>query len=308
MEEFIGFNKIISKFIQRVKSGKLSHAHLIAGEDGIGKSKIAKIFALQILNKTVDRDYIDIISYKASKASFGVDEVRNIIEEVSKKPFESDKKVIIIHDADKLTHQAQNALLKTIEEPPQGVYIIILSNNLESILETIKSRCQIYKLTPLSKSEIREYVEHKHSGCELLNAAIAYSEGIPGRVDKFLLDEELKRVRGLAVNLLIDINEIGEDIIAKYEPLIVKYKGDKIELLNILVSFIRDIIVYKEIENADRIINNDRIDDIGKLANLMSYKKLNSILKNIEEARGNIINNSNYSTSISIMLMGFLEG
>lgn len=309
MEEFIGFNNIISKFILRANSNKLSHAHLVVGEDGIGKSKVAKIFARTILGKEVDRDYVDIRSFRPSKASFGVDDVRAIIEEVNKKPFEGDRKVIIIHNGDKLTQQAQNALLKTIEEPPSGVYIIILSSTLESILETIKSRCQVYKLTPLSKKEIFEYAKRNHNeNEEAVKAAIAYSEGIPGKVDDFLVDENLKNLRSLVVDLLLDFNEIGEDIIFKYEPLIVKYKGEKEEILNILVSFIRDIIVFKEIEDNEIIINTDKLEDIRKLVNLMSYKKLNGMLKVIEDARKNLVSNSNYSTTISIMLMNFLEG
>ena len=90
----------------------LSHAHLIAGEDGIGKSKLANILAKLILNGDLEREYVDIINYKSSKASFGVDDVRDIIEEVYKKPFEGDRKVIIIHEGNKLTIQAQNALIK----------------------------------------------------------------------------------------------------------------------------------------------------------------------------------------------------
>ena len=88
----------------------------------------------------------------------GVDEIREIIEEVSKRPYEGDKKVIIIHEGSKLTIQAQNALLKTIEEPPQGVYIILLAESLETLLETIKSRCQVYKLTPLNNKQIEKYI------------------------------------------------------------------------------------------------------------------------------------------------------
>ena len=157
MRKFIGFKNLIENFNKRCISGTLSHAHLISGEDGIGKSKLANILSKLILQGSLDREYVDIINYRSSKASFGVDDVRNIIDEVSKKPFEGDKKVIIIHEGNKLTTQAQNALLKTIEEPPKGVYIIILCESLELILDTIKSRCEIYKLTPLTKEELHDH-------------------------------------------------------------------------------------------------------------------------------------------------------
>ena len=150
-----------NNFKQRCLKNTLSHAHLIAGEDGVGKGKLANILAKFILNGYLDREYVDIINYSSEKSSFGVDDVRDIIEEVYKKPFEKDKKVIIIHEGNKLTIQAQNALLKTIEEPPKGVYIIILCESLELILDTIKSRCEIYKLKPLTKSELYEYIKIK---------------------------------------------------------------------------------------------------------------------------------------------------
>ena len=161
MRDFIGHEALINNFKQRCLKNTLSHAHLIAGEDGVGKGKLANILAKFILNGYLDREYVDIINYSSEKSSFGVDDVRDIIEEVYKKPFEKDKKVIIIHEGNKLTIQAQNALLKTIEEPPKGVYIIILCESLELILDTIKSRCEIYKLKPLTKSELYEYIKIK---------------------------------------------------------------------------------------------------------------------------------------------------
>src|SRR3712207_8310639 len=82
-----------------------------------------------------------------------------LIEEINKKPYEGDNKVVIVYNADKMTMQAQNAFLKTIEEPPFGVYIFLLCENSESILDTIKSRCQIHKLNPLSFDEMKIFLQ-----------------------------------------------------------------------------------------------------------------------------------------------------
>ena len=309
MEEFIGFNKIIDGFTKRVEKGTLSHAHLIVGPNGIGKSILAKIFSLRILGKDIDQEYVDIINYRPHKASFGVDEVREIIDEVNKKPYEGDKKVIIIHQGDKLTVQAQNTLLKTIEEPPKGVYIILLSESLELLLETIKSRCQVYKLTPLGKEEVIKYIRRLGQNDEtLISAAVSYSGGIPGRAEKFLQDDKLEKLREIIINLLADIEKKDNNTVIEYEDKFSKYKEDKEEVLNLLSSFIRDIIVYKEIENRDIIINADKFNDIAELSNSLSYKKLNLMMERIEEARRSLNNNNNYKITISIMLMGFLEG
>ena len=179
MGHFIGHERIIESLRKRILTGEISHAHIIVGEDGIGKSNLAKLIAINILGGHQDRNYVDIVNYRCKKSSFGVDDVRDVVDEVSKKPFEGDKKVIIIHDGNKMTVQAQNALLKTIEEPPKGVFIILLCESLELILDTIKSRCQIYKLTPLTKDEVKLYIERlgtENYSNEEIKAAISYSE------------------------------------------------------------------------------------------------------------------------------------
>ena len=309
MGEFIGHSDIINSFKKRAINKSLSHAHLIVGEDGIGKSKLAKVFALQILEGVDTRQYVDIINYHPKKASFGVDEVRELIVEVSKKPFEGNKKVIIVHEGNKLTIQAQNALLKTIEEPPSGVFIIILCESLEQILDTIKSRCQIYKLTPLSKGEIAQYIRKLRTNAsdEEILAALAYSEGIPGRAERFLTDNKLKNLRELLLDVLGEANNGAADVLLRYETLLLSYKDNKDEILSILTAFIRDIMVYKELNDTSLIINGDKIVQLKKLAIGMSYKKLNKILDKIKEARINLISNSNFNITIRVMLIGFME-
>ena len=300
MEEFIGFNDIIEGFNKRVDKGTLSHAHLIVGPDGIGKSILARKFALKILNKEIDKDYIDIIHYRAKKASFGVDDVRGIIEEIMKRPYEGDKKVVIIHEGNKLTVQAQNALLKTIEEPPKGVYIILL---------TIKSRCQIYKLTPLSKDEVNRYISRLGNFDEnKVLSAIAYGEGIPGRAERILNDEKLNLLRNCIIDLLTDIDSRSNNIVLNYEKRLDSFKDSKEEVLNILESLIRDIIVYKELQDKKMIMNIDKLEYIDRFSSNKSYKKLSAMLEKIREARINIRNNGNYSMVISVMLMGLSEG
>lgn len=310
MGNFIGHKIIIDSFKKRVDLGEISHAHIIVGPDGIGKSNLANKFARNILGKLEEKEYVDIINYRCKKASFGVDDVREIVEEINKKPFEGDKKVIIIYDGNKLTVQAQNALLKTIEEPPKGVFIILLCESLELILDTIKSRCQIYKLSPLNKKEIRFYLDNINNNDfseEEINAAIAYSEGVPGRAEAFLKDSSLKELRNILEELLYLIIKSSSIEILDFETKIVAFKDKKEDILNILASFIRDIIVYKEIDNVNGIINGDKVESIKKLAIEMSYKKLNNIIDKIGEARKSLLSNSNFQLTIRVMLIGFME-
>lgn len=310
MRNFVGHSSLIENFKNRCSNGNLSHAQLISGEDGIGKSILAEILGKLILNGDLNREYVDIINYKPSKASFGVDDVREIIDEVNKKPFEGDKKVIIIHQGNKLTIQAQNALLKTIEEPPTEVYIIILCESLELILDTIKSRCEIYKLTPLTKDELYKYIAIKGYDYseEEKSSAIAFSEGIPGRIDRYFSDTELQDLRDKIVDLLLQLTNNEIEAILEKEEQLVSYKQNKEEVINVLSSFIRDILVNKEVYNENLIINRDKIKEIERLTNEMSFKKLNKMLLGLQEASKNIKNNVSWAMTVRIMLMDFMEG
>ena len=310
MRNFVGHSSLIENFKNRCSNGNLSHAQLISGEDGIGKSILAEILGKLILNGDLNREYVDIINYKPSKASFGVDDVREIIDEVNKKPFEGDKKVIIIHQGNILTIQAQNALLKTIEEPPTEVYIIILCESLELILDTIKSRCEIYKLTPLTKDELYKYIAIKGYDYseEEKSSAIAFSEGIPGRIDRYFSDTELQELRDKIVDLLLQLTNNEIEAILEKEEQLVSYKQNKEEVINVLSSFIRDILVNKEVYNENLIINRDKIKEIERLTNEMSFKKLNKMLLGLQEASKNIKNNVSWAMTVRIMLMDFMEG
>ena len=209
-----------------------------------------------------------------------------------------------------MTVQAQNALLKTIEEPPKGVFIILLCESLELILDTIKSRCQVYKLTPLTKNEVNIYIESlgidDYSSDEI-KAAIAYSEGIPGKAEDFLRDSSLKDLRNILIDLLYTLVNGNTKSLLDFEDKILSFKDKKEEILNILASFIRDVIVYKEISDTSGIINGDKIENIKQLAIEMSYKRLNKIIDKIGDARLTLLSNSNFQLTIRVMLIGFME-
>lgn len=309
MRKIIGHKNIVDGIEKRKINDSFSHANLITGSDGIGKSVVAKYLANQIMGKEDSDETIDIVKYYPSSNSFGVDDVRNIIDEVNKKPYEGNRKVLILYKCDKLTVQAQNALLKTIEEPPNGVYLILLSDSLETILDTIQSRCQVYKLTPLYKEEILNYIQYRYPELDLENkqSALAYSTGVPGKVDKFINDENLKNLRNISIDLFEDILKKEQNIVLKYENLLKDSKEDQLELLNILLLYIRDIMIFKEVNNNELIVNFDKLDKIKYISIGMSYKKLNSMLEYIKEARSNFNSNTNYSMTISVLFMGFAE-
>ncbi|WP_055668447.1 DNA polymerase III subunit delta' [Desnuesiella massiliensis] len=309
MKDFIGHENIIRSFDMAIASEKLSHAHLIVGEDGLGKSVVAKDFALKILGKKDNKQYADILEFRNSKKSIGVDEIRKIIDETNKKPYEGDKKVVIIYDGDKLTTQAQNAFLKTIEEPPKGVYIIILSENIEAILNTIRSRCQIHKLKRLSVDEIREFISKKYGDLDskYIDIINTFSDGIPGRAEKFIEDNVFNELRALILDIIKKISEKNINNIIKYEENLIKYKDFYEEILNIFLLYIRDIIMYKELGNDNYILNRDKIHEIKELSNMLSFKTLDLMINVINETRYTLDSNVSASMTFDVMLLNMLE-
>jgi DNA polymerase III, gamma/tau subunits len=309
LRKIIGHKNIINSIDSRKLNDSFSHANLIVGNDGIGKSILGKYMAAQIINRRDDIENVDIVKYYPSSSSFGVDDVRNVINEVSKKPYEGNRKVLILYKCDKLTVQAQNALLKTIEEPPNGVYLILLSDSLEMILDTIQSRCQIYKLTPLGKDDILTYIEDKYPDLPAKDkkSALAFSAGIPGKADRFIEDENLKKLRDICIELFEDILKREKGLVLKYQELFKNSKDEKLELLDILLSYIRDIMLFKELNDSELIVNFDKVGKLKDISIGISYKKLNSMLEYITEARINFNSNTNYSMTMGVLLMGFAE-
>ncbi|MDO4535561.1 MAG: DNA polymerase III subunit delta' [Clostridium perfringens] len=307
--KIIGHKEVINSFKNALNNNSVSHAHLIIGEDGIGKSLVAKEFAMSILGVEKDKDYIDIIEYRTDKESFGIDYVRKIIDEANKKPYEFNKKIIIVYNGEKLTTQAQNAFLKTIEEPPKGVFIIITSSSSEGILDTIKSRCQIYKLWPLNKEEMLEFLRcyYRNISEEKINSLLSFSEGIPGRIERLVNDESFNTIRQVIIELLKEISTNSSELILKYSDTFSKFRGKEDEILSIFTTFIRDIIIYKEISDNILILNSDKIKDIEEIANIISYKKLEKIMSIIDETRMSLKSNINLWGAFSTMLINILE-
>lgn len=153
----IGFFKLRERFLKAIKNDTLSHAHILAGPDGIGKSLLAETVAREILGFG-NRDSVDIVRIRPEKTIITVNQVRDVVLEASLKPYEGYKKVIIFYEADRIGQEAQNALLKTIEEPMPGVFFFLLAENEMFMAETIRSRCHIHKLLPMENQEMDEFL------------------------------------------------------------------------------------------------------------------------------------------------------
>ena len=208
-----------------------------------------------------------------------------------------------------MTEAAQNAFLKTIEEPPVGVYIFLLCENLASVLDTVKSRTSIYRLNRLSKEEIEEYIHQNYIDIsdEKEKMLISFSDGIPGTIDKLVKDEEFNNIRNLALDILLNIKDIEKSKIFDYTDSMYKFKDKWEEILTVFSSYIRDIMVYGETYSTENIINLDKISDIKDLKGKYTYSKLIKILDIIKYVRENLERNVNMEGIFDIMLIKLQE-
>lgn len=158
-----------------VENNNILHSYLFLGKEGIGKKEIAKEFAKKILCLTKEKkcnckscicfetqNHPDIQVINEESETIKISTIREMIQTVYEKPILSEKKIYIINDSDKMTKEAQNSLLKTLEEPPEYIIIILIASNSDMILNTIKSRCTKIVFEKLKNEEIKEILQEKN--------------------------------------------------------------------------------------------------------------------------------------------------
>ena len=182
----IGFHNLRERFLKAIQNNTLSHAHLVVGPNGIGKSTLVESLSRELLGFG-DRNSVDIVRVRPEKTIITVNQIREVVIEASLRPYEGLKKVIIFYEANKMGQEAQNALLKTIEEPLDGVYFFLLTENEMSMTDTIISRCHLHKLHPLGDKEMKEYVDR---------FIVSFNEEEESRYEREVAQKESLKTKG----------------------------------------------------------------------------------------------------------------
>ena len=218
----IGNNKIKETLIESVKSQNILHSYMFYGIEGIGKKLFAMEFAKMVLcegeNKPCNEckpciefnsgNNPDFFYMEPEKDSIKIDQIRNIQKNIIEKPINGSKKIYIIDNADKMTKEAQNCLLKTLEEPQDFVVIILICSNESSILPTVKSRCTKIYFNGLSKNEIVQYVKDNNIEIDINDDLIDLCDGSISKLNNIIEKESiLEEVRNL-IDLIDKINQI----------------------------------------------------------------------------------------------------
>ena len=176
MEHLIG-NEENKQLLQKIiETNNIVHSYMFVGKEGIGKQEFAKAFAKKILclGDTEEKkcksclefessNHPDFLILDAENGTIKIEQIRKLISKAIEKPIISQKKVYIINDADYMTKEAQNCLLKTLEEPPEYLEILLIVQNESQILTTIKSRCTKITFKQIEDDVLKDYLEKEHS-------------------------------------------------------------------------------------------------------------------------------------------------
>ena len=322
---------------------KVSHAYIISGESGSGKEFIAKTFAkaLQCENrqdkgefrescnecpsciKALSDNHPDIITITHEKpASIGVDDIRQQLrDDVVIKPYESRYKIYIIPEGEKMTPAAQNALLKTLEEPPSYIVIIILTSNINAFLPTIISRCIVLPMKPVRDDSIIKYLmEECHVVDYKAMLCASFARGNVGKALELASNERFETLKNETIDLVsklknLEIHEIMDRTHALLENPDGDEKGSKkgidlaqyADFMDILLFLFRDMLVYKATEDDTHLIFTDKVSYISSVTADCTYEGINGIIKDLEIAKNRVDSNVNIDLALELMLMGIKE-
>ena len=327
-----------------LKTGKVSHAYIISGENGSGKEYIARVFAkaLQCEKKITKDDGVieacnechscvqalseshpDIITITHEKPnSIGVDDIREKLrDDVVIRPYESSYKIYIIPEGEKMTPAAQNALLKTLEEPPAYIVIIILTNNINAFLPTIISRCIVLPMKAVQDDSIKKFLmEEKHIVDYKAMLCASFARGNVGKALELASNEKFENLKNGTIELIsklenLEIHDMMDRVHALLEPTEEDAKNSKKgidqglleEFLDILLFLFRDMLVFKATESDEHLIFSDKISYIRGVTQKCTYDGINRIIKDMETAKNRINSNVNIDVALELMLLGIKE-
>ena len=277
-ENLIGNEKIKQELTETMENQTNSHSYMFVGKSGIGKRLFAREFAKGLLGD-FNKDILNYEDYKEigpleGKKIISVDQIREIIKEANELPTESEKRVFVIDEADKMNSEAQNSILKTLEEPPEYVVIILIVTNESKMLETIKSRCNIIKFDTLKESEIEKYL-----------------------IKENLLDKSRKNVEIKLLNgSLENVNNL-DSMLENYD------------YLKVLVSYIKKKDIIQALNNG--LLLYESKDDIINLLDLLNIvfleERLTKCVFVVENTKTKILQNNNYNMCIDNLIMKSID-
>ena len=292
--------------INSINKGKINHAYMFEGIEGIGKETFAYDLAKILLETPHLENAPDCIRVKPEGNSIKIAQIRNLQSDIVIKPHKK-YKIYIIDKAEKMTLEAQNALLKTLEEPPEYAIIILVTNNKEGLLPTIRSRCEIVKFTPIPFIEIKNYLINQGIEPNRANLLSSFSRGSMKKALELASSNEFYEMKENVQKYIETILSKNMVEILDIPTQIEQYKGEIINVLDIMINYFRDIMICKEHVNKSMIINADKLVFIQNMSSKITYSQVSKIIDIIEDTKIKIKGNCNFNVSIQVMSLNIYE-
>lgn len=323
--DVLGHEQTILHMKHAIEMDKVSHAYIISGEKGSGKKLLADLFArtLQCERKGTEPcmecqsckqalslnqpDIIRVIHEKPNTIS--VEDIRTQINgDIMIRPYSSPYKIYIVDEAEKLSVQAQNALLKTIEEPPVYAVLLLLTTNAGMLLQTIRSRCVILELKPVSSPMVKNYLMEQLEVPEYhADICTAFAQGNVGKAKRLALSDSFSEMLEHALHLVKYIHDMEVvDMISDLKR-INTYKIEINDYLDLLTVWYRDVLMFKATRDADSLIFSHELISIREKAQKSSYEGLECIIKSLEKAKIRLNANVNFDMALELLLLTMKE-
>lgn len=321
----IGHEKIIEYFQNAIASDKVSHACILNGPDQSGKRMLAEAFAAALLcekrgvnacgecrscKQAENNNQPDIIYVTHEKPNtIGVDDIRKQLnEDMALKPYAGKYKIYIVDEAEKMNVQAQNALLKTIEEPPAYGIILLLTSNADGFLPTILSRCVRLDLKAVSDEKIRTFLmTEKGIPDYQADVCVAFAQGNVGKALKLAGSERFNEMKDSALQLIKRLKDIDLNEMTGETKRIAEYKLEIDDYFDLIMVWYRDVLLYKATADANRLVFGEEIYNIKKAASHSSYSGIEQILKGLEKAKARLRANVNFELIMELLLLTIKE-
>lgn len=321
-EEIRGNTPLVEQLRRSAASGRSSHAYLFLGGAGAGKRLIANTFAKALQCEGEKRpcdsckschafnhgNHPDVIYFQPLKngKTYTIENVREqLLETVDLKPFQYEKKIYIIEKADTLNIQSQNALLKTLEEPPAHAVFLLLAERAEAFLPTILSRVVVMKIRPLSAETIADYLMQAGHLAEESHILSAYAQGRIGQALELVEDEGFREMRQDILGKLEALPSMSEGDAYLLAKDLEGYKND-LRFLDIMELWYRDLLTAKSLREEGYLIQRDKKDAIFRAAKepaALLAKKAAAV----RTARMRLAQNANFRLTMEVMLMDLKE-
>ena len=323
--DILGHEQIIAHLQNAIEEDKVSHAYIFNGPEASGKMMLAEAFAMALqcegegkrpclecrsCRQAADHNQPDIIYVSHEKPNtIGVDDIRTQINnDIDIKPYSSRYKVYIVDEAQKMNQQAQNALLKTIEEPPAYAIILLLTTNADSFLQTILSRCITLNLKAVKEDKIKEYLmKHYQIPDYQADICAAFSQGNVGKAIQLASSEEFGELKASVLQLIKRLEDIDLYEMTGAVKQIAEYKLSVNDYFDLMMIWFRDVLYLKATNDVDGLIFKDEVYDIKKQAAKRSYQGIETILEALEKAKIRLNANVNFDLVIELLLLTIKE-